>query len=113
MRLDRAAKEAALFFAPSGREKHLVARDHLEDDALRGVTIDDLSDIAVRHRLHFHQARQSGVVFHMMGALGELGRVGLTAVGDSRDQADEIYRRAERTVREEAAIAFEAPLPPI
>jgi hypothetical protein len=49
----------------------------------------------------------------MMGALGELGRVGLTAVGDSRDQADEIYRRAERTVREEAAIAFEAPLPPI
>ena len=105
--------ETALFYAPSGREKHLVATDHLEDDVLRGVTIDDLFDVAVRHRLHFDQARQSGVVFHMMGALGELGRVGLTAVGDSRDQADEIYRRAERTVREEAAAASEAPLPPI
>ena len=38
---------------------------------LRGLTIDDLFDIAVRHRLHFDQARQTGVVFHMMGALAE------------------------------------------
>ena len=62
--------DAALFIAPSGREKHLVATDHLQDELLRGLTIDDLFDIAVRHRLHFDQARQTGVVFHMMGALG-------------------------------------------
>ena len=103
----------ALFLAPSGREKHLVATDHLEDELLRGVTIDDLFDVAVRHRLHFDQARQSGVVFHMMGALAELGRVGLTAVGDSREQADAIYRRAERVLREEAAVVPELPLPPL
>ena len=72
----------ALFTAPSGREKHLVATDHLESELLRGLTVDDLFDIAVRHRLHFDQARQTGVVFHMMSALAELGRVGLTAVGD-------------------------------
>ena len=101
----------ALFTAPSGREKHLVATDHLEDDLLRGLGIDDLFDIAVRHRLHFDQARQTGVVFHMMGALAELGRVGLTAVGDSRDQADATYRRAERVLREEAGPAPEPPLP--
>ena len=46
-----------------------MATDHLEDDLLRGLTIDDLFDVAVRHRLHFDQARQTGVVFHMMGAL--------------------------------------------
>jgi hypothetical protein len=103
----------ALFIAPSGREKHLVATDHLEDDLLRGLTIDDLFDVAVRHRLHFDQARQTGVVFHMMGALAELGRVGLTAVGDSRDQADTTFRRAERVLREEAGPAPEPPLPPV
>ena len=48
-----------------------------------GSPIDDLFDIVVRHRLHFDQARQTGVVFHMMSALSELGRIGLTAVGDS------------------------------
>ena len=64
----------ALFTAPSGREKHLVATDHLESELLRGLTVDDLFDIAVRNRLHFDQARQTGVVFHMMSALTELGR---------------------------------------
>ena len=103
----------ALFTAPSGREKHLVATDHLEDPLLRGLTIDDLFDIVVRHRLHFDQARQTGVVFHMMGALAELGRVGLTAVGDSRDEADATFRRAERLLREEAGPGPELSLPPL
>jgi PGM1 C-terminal domain len=103
--------DTALFIAPSGREKHLVATDHLQDDLLRGLTIDDLFDIAVRHRLHFDQARQTGIVFHMMGALAELGSVGLTAVADSRDQADAAFRRAERVLREEAESGPELPLP--
>ena len=37
----------ALFTAPSGREKHLVATDHLESELLRGLTVDDLFDVAV------------------------------------------------------------------
>jgi hypothetical protein len=104
---------AALFLAPSGREKHLVATDHLQDDQLRGLTIDDLFDVAVRHRLHFDQARQTGVVFHMMSGLAELGQLGFTAVGDSREQADATYRRAERVLREEAGPAPEPPLPAV
>jgi hypothetical protein len=103
--------ESALFTAPSGREKHLVATDHLQDESLRGLTIDDLFDVAVRHRLHFDQARQTGIVFHMMGALAELGSCGLTAVGDSRDQADAAFRRAERVLHEEAEPGREPPLP--
>jgi hypothetical protein len=101
----------ALFTAPSGREKHLVATDHLESELLRGLTLDDLFDIAVRNRLHFDQARQTGIVFHMMSALTELGRVGLTAVADSRDQADSAYRQAERVLLEEAAPPPEPALP--
>ena len=103
----------ALFMAPSGREKHLVATDHLESEVLRGLTVDDLFDVAVRHKLHFDQARQTGVVFHMMGALTELGRVGLTAVGDTPDQADATYRRAERVLLEAAGPPPEAILPPV
>jgi hypothetical protein len=103
----------ALFTAPSGREKHLVATDHLESDLLRGLTLFDLFDIVVRHRLHFDPARQTGVVFHMMSALSEVGRVGLTAIGDSPDQADATYRRAERVLVEEAKPPPEPMLPPV
>ena len=44
-----------------------------------------------------------------MSALSELGRVGLTAVGDSPEQADAIYRRAERILTDEAARALTSP----
>jgi hypothetical protein len=103
----------ALFTAPSGREKHLVATDHLESELLRGLTVDDLFDVAVRNRLHFDQARQAGVVFHMMSALTELGRVGFTAVGDTPEQADAAYRQAERILLEEAGPPPEPALPPV
>jgi hypothetical protein len=102
----------ALFLTPSGREKHLVATDHLESPLLRGLSLDDLFDIVARHGLHFDQSRQSGVVFHMMSCLTEHGRVGLTAVGDTPAQADAMYHRAERILLEEARAAFrESALP--
>ena len=97
----------ALFLTPAGREKHLVATDHLESPLLRGLSIDDLFDIVARHGLHFDQARQSGVVFHMISCLTEHGRVGLTAVGDTPAQADATYQRAERILLSEARAAFE------
>ena len=52
-------------------------------------------------------------MFHMMGAISELGRVGLTAVGDSPDQADATFRRAERLLLEEAQPPAEVDLPSI
>ena len=97
---------SALFMTPSGREKYLVATDHFESPSLRALSLEDLFDIVARHGLHFDQARQSGVVFHMISSLTEHGRVGLTAVGDSPDDADATYRRAERILLDEAAQAL-------
>ncbi|MEI6361814.1 MAG: peptide ligase PGM1-related protein [Actinomycetes bacterium] len=103
-----------LFITPDGREKHLVATDHLESPTLCGLTQSDLFDIVARHGLHFDQSRQCGVVFHMISCLTELGRVGLTAVGDTPDQADSIYRRAEQVLLDEAQQANrETPVPAI
>ena len=96
---------SGLFLTVEGREKHLVATDHLESPSLRALTLDDLFDIVARHRLHFDQARQCGVVFHMMSCLTEHGRVGLTAVGNSAKDADALYRRAERILLDEAKMA--------
>src|SRR5205823_15031904 len=58
-------------------------------------------DIVVRHNLHFNQTRQTGVVFHMMRALGELGRTGLTAVGNSHENAKATYNHAVAVLDEE------------
>jgi hypothetical protein len=95
--------EAAIFTAPNGRHKFFVASDHVESPAYRTLTPDDLFDIVVRHNLHFGQTRQTGVVFHMMSALGELGRMGLTAVGNSHEEARATYDRALAVLNEETS----------
>jgi hypothetical protein len=94
--------ERAVFTAPDGREKCFVASDYLKNEVYRRFTPADLFDIVVRHGLHFDPSRQTGVVFHMMGALGELGRLGLTAVGNTQEDAEAIYERAVKVLDQEA-----------
>src|SRR6059036_1152049 len=94
--------DTATFTAPGGQQKFFVASDHVESPHYRTLTPDDLFDIVVRRNLHFGQTRQTGVVFHMMSALGELGRMGLTAVGNSHEQAMATYNRALAVLDEEA-----------
>jgi hypothetical protein len=84
-----------------------VATDHLEGEELRALAIDDLFDIVARHGLHFDQSRQTGVVFHMISSLTEHGRIGVTAVGQSPEEAMRIYQEASRVLLAEAAIARE------
>ena len=97
--------EHGAFVTPRGESKCFVATDHLESPDYRVFTHEQLFDIAVRHGLHFDQSRQKGVVFHMMNALAELGLVGLTAVGNSHDEADELYRKTIAALNHEAASA--------
>ncbi|HEY7142314.1 MAG TPA: peptide ligase PGM1-related protein [Methylomirabilota bacterium] len=104
--------EAATFTPPSGRPKCFVATDHLESELYRGLLPQDVFDIVVRHGLHFNQTTQTGVVLHMLTALSERGRLGLTAVGETQAEADEIYRRAVDVLDREAAEAMrQDPLP--
>jgi hypothetical protein len=99
--------ERGVFLTPTGSTKYLVATDHLEDDRLKGLTVTDLFDIVVDHGLHFDQSRRTGVVFHMISCLTERGRVGLTAVGDSPEDAQRIYEEAEAVLLREATQALE------
>jgi PGM1 C-terminal domain len=101
--------ETAIFTAPSGQQKFFVASDHVESPSYRTLTPDDLFDIVVRHDLHFDQTRQTGVVFHMMSALGELGRTGLTAVGNSHEDAKSTYERAVTVLDQETLAGGDDP----
>jgi hypothetical protein len=104
--------DSSLFLTPRGREKHLVATDHLESELLRGLAPADLFDIVARHGLLFDPSLEAGIVFHMISSLTEHGRVGLTAVGDSPTDAWDRYVEAERILLEEARLALaEQPIP--
>ena len=93
---------AGQFLAKDGRPKFYVASDHAEQPAHRRLQPLDLFDVAVREELHWNAATQTGVVFHMLAAVSEQGFFGLTAVGDSREQARDLYDRTLAAVAAEA-----------
>ncbi|MFL6231400.1 MAG: peptide ligase PGM1-related protein [Pyrinomonadaceae bacterium] len=103
--------EKGVFVTARGQQKCFVASDHQESPLYRAFTPDDLFDVVARRGIHFDQTRQTGVVFHMMTALGDCGRVGLTAVGDTQAEADEIYAKPVRVLDEEARLALNLPNP--
>lgn len=98
------------YFAANGEEKCFVASDCVSSDEFRVFSADDVFDIAMRHGLHFDQSRQKGVVFHMLSALGNHGRLGMTAVGASHEEAASLYQRTLDVLASEAAAAL-APRP--
>jgi len=85
--------ETAVFTTPRGEPKCFVASDHVHSPAYRAFTHDDLFDLVARHRLHFDQSRQTGVVLHMVNGVGEQGTLGLTAVGNTPEEAQALYER--------------------
>ena len=52
--------------------------------------------------LHFDGATQQGVVFHLIGALSEYGKLGTVCIGDSRASAEKFYRDAVAVLDREA-----------
>ncbi len=101
--------ESGVFTTRHGGEKHYMANDHVESPLFRSLTPDDLFDIVIRHGLHFDHTTQTGVVLHMMSAVTEQGRFGLTAVADSREDAQELYDRTVATFGFEAERASRQP----
>jgi len=105
--------ETGSYLTAGGVPKYLVATDHLEDQLLKALSVADLFDLVATRGLHFDQSRERGIVFHMISCLTECGRVGMTAVGDSRDDAWGLYQTAQRLLLEEAErAATERPLVP-
>jgi hypothetical protein len=100
--------DRAAFVTPTGQHKHYVATDHLEADALRALGRDGVLALARRADLRFHPLRRTGVVFHMLSSLDELGRVGFTAIADSTSEADALYEHVQRELLAAAGAAADA-----
>lgn len=97
--------DTGVFVTALGHPKCYVATDHLASPAYRGLTPDDLFDVVSKQRLHYDHTSQSGVVFHMMTALGDRGILGMTAISDSRADADALYDKTVALIDQEARAA--------
>jgi PGM1 C-terminal domain len=89
--------QTACFTTGRGQARHYVATDHLETPQLRALGHAGLLSRAARPDLRFDRKQGRGVVFHMLSSIEPLATVGVTAIADSPEQADNLYAHA-RTV---------------
>ena len=92
------------FLSQQNQEKYYIATDNLQKPQYRGLLPNDLMDIIAQERLHFDSSSRTGTVFHLMGALSEFGKLGLTSIGNSLEEAQEIYDRVEAVLDRETKI---------
>lgn len=96
--------EDGLFYSQQGKPKYYVASDNLHQPHYRGLLPNDLMDIIAHHRLHFDTSTETGTVFHLMGCLSEFGKLGLTSIGNSLAEAQEIYHQVETVLDRETQL---------
>ena len=85
--------DTGIFCAPTGQEKFYSATDNLKSPAYRGLLTEDLFDISIRNKIHYQPDSGTGVLFYMIGALSQYGKIGMTCIGNSPEQANELFRR--------------------
>jgi len=86
-----------------GDIKHYAATDHLDSPAYTSLTPDDLLDVVAERGLGWDGETETGVVLHMVSALAVAGRIGLTAIGDTLDEARRHYYDVKAAVDAAAA----------
>jgi len=96
--------ERCEFLTPTGQRRVYRATDNLCRPEYRRLTPDDLVDLIVEHRLHFEPTRQQGVVFNLIGALSEFGKLSLVSIADTPENADELYRRTVAVIDREVGV---------
>ncbi len=88
---------------PNGQTRCYLATDNLISDKLKTLTPPDLIDIAICNGLHFDGTTQEGVMFHLIGAISQHGKLGLLCVASTQARAQELYQKTVDLLHQETS----------
>lgn len=91
------------FLTPQGSPRYYLATDNLQHDNYKTLSPEDLIDLSIRHRLHYDHTTQDGVLFHLIGALPQYGKLGLVCIGQSARHAQRLYQLTIDVLQAETA----------
>lgn len=81
-----------------GRAKSYVCTDNFKSERLAGSSPAAVIARLQRQGLTFDPRRKTGVTLHLLGALRRYGKMGMTCIGNSRAEAEQLYREAAATL---------------
>jgi PGM1 C-terminal domain len=88
--------ENGLYLTANRQTRYYFCSDNLRSERYKGITPPDLIDIAMMHNLHYDGTSQEGVMFHLIGALSQYGKLGVVCIGSTPERAKNFY---EQTVK--------------
>ncbi|MBW2461179.1 MAG: carboxylate-amine ligase [Deltaproteobacteria bacterium] len=95
--------KTGLFLSGLGQPRFYVCTDTLSAPTYRGLSVEDALDIAAVHGLHYRPWTDDGAVFHLLGALSQFGKLGVTAYGASEAEAQSHFDNTTQILDEATA----------
>jgi PGM1 C-terminal domain/ATP-grasp domain len=83
--------EASGHLVAAGGAKSYLATDNLKSPRLVGRRPADVIDEVARRGLAYDHTRRTGTTLHLLGALPEHGKMGVTCIGDTLEHAEQLY----------------------
>jgi hypothetical protein len=95
-----------IYTMPNGQHRSYFATDNVVNEKYKGLSPHDLIDIAMCNGIQYDGARQTGVMFHMIGALSQYGKLGMVCIGKTIQEAKEFYARTIDVLDKECTNSF-------
>jgi hypothetical protein len=90
-----------IYLTASGQQRFYFFSDNLQSENYKGLTPHDLIEIATANDLLYDGSTQQGIMFHMIGALSQYGKLGILCVGDTRKKSMEYYHKIVEVLNRE------------
>lgn len=81
--------------------RYYFCSDNLKSEKYVGLSPHDLIDIAMINDLHYDGTSQEGVMFHLIGALSQYGKLGVVCIGSTPERAREFYAKIVSVLEKE------------
>jgi hypothetical protein len=95
------AEEGTYYTSKGHLVRYYFCSDNLKSDKYRGLSPHDLIDIAMVNDLHYDGTSQEGVMFHLIGALSQYGKLGVVCIGSTPERAREFYAKIVSVLEKE------------
>jgi hypothetical protein len=81
--------------------RYYFCSDNLKSEKYVGLTPHDLVDIAMINDIHYDGTSQEGIMFHLIGALSQYGKLGVVCIGSTPQRAREYYDKIVSVLEKE------------
>ena len=95
------AEEGTYYTSKGHLVRYYFCSDNLKSDKYRGLSPHDLIDIAMVNDLHYDGTSQEGIMFHLIGALSQYGKLGVVCIGSTPERAREFYAKIVAVLEKE------------